>query len=323
MHSRLAYLAILALLNSAPAIAQTTTLTIMVFAGVQNLPLMAAEQQAAFAKRNLKVEQKIAPTSDELRNGLADGRWQIVHGGVDNAVAMAEAGRNIAIVIGGDSAGNRLMAQPEIRTVADLKGKTLIVDAPNTAYALVAYKMLRLNGLERERDYQVKVVGATFKRYEAMADKAHAASMLNPPFSVRAAQDGLTDLGSAIDALGPYQATAGWVMRPWAAANQDVLVAYLQAYLEGLRWVLAPANKPAVVKMLEERFKLQSAHATTSYEIYADAKEGFAKDARLNLAGFANTLKLRAEMLGAWGGTPPAPEKYLDMSFYQKALAGL
>ena len=27
--------------------------------------------------------------------------------------------------------------------------------------------------------------------------------------------------------------------------------------------------------------------------------------------------------LGTWGGTPPAPEKYLDLSYYQKAFAGL
>lgn len=310
-------------LAATPARAQQTSLTIMVFAGVQNLPLIAAEEQGYFAKRNLKVEQKIAPTSDELRYGLADGRYQIVHGGVDNAVAMSETGKEIAIVIGGDSAGNRLMAQPEIKSIADVKGKTLIVDATNTAYALVAYKMLANAGLKRDVDYQVKVVGATFKRYEAMADKSHAASILNPPFSVRALQDGLTDLGGAVDALGPYQATAGWVMKPWAAANPDVLVRYLQAYLEGLRWVMAPANKAAGIKILQERFKLAEPIAVKSFEIYTQSKEGFAKDAKLDREGFLNTLKLRAEMLGLWGGTPPDPAKYLDMSFYDKALAGL
>jgi hypothetical protein len=35
-------------------------------------------------------------------------------------------------------------------------------------------------------------------------------------------------------------------------------------------------------------------------------------------------LKLRAEMLGTWGSNPPPPiSKYLDLSFYQRALAGL
>jgi hypothetical protein len=41
------------------------------------------------------------------------------------------------------------------------------------------------------------------------------------------------------------------------------------------------------------------------------------------LVGFRNALKLRADMLGTWGGIPPAPDKYLDLSYYQRALAGL
>ena len=77
-----------------------TKLTIMVFQGVQNLPLFAAQTKGFFAKRGLEVDIKIAPTSDELRNGLAEGRYQIVHGAIDNAVAMAEVAKaDIAVVM--------------------------------------------------------------------------------------------------------------------------------------------------------------------------------------------------------------------------------
>ena len=74
----------------APAAAGPTKLTIMVFQGAQNLPLFAAEHTGAFARNNLAVDRKIAPNSQELRDGLAAGRYQIVHTSVDNAVAMAE-----------------------------------------------------------------------------------------------------------------------------------------------------------------------------------------------------------------------------------------
>jgi hypothetical protein len=47
------------------------------------------------------------------------------------------------------------------------------------------------------------------------------------------------------------------------------------------------------------------------------------KDAVIDLEGLRNVLRLRAAHLGTWGGTPPAPEKYLDLSYYRKALAGL
>ena len=307
-----------------PAKAADTQLTIMVFQGVQNLPLFAAQTKGFFAKRGLEVDIKIAPTSDEMRNGLAEGRYQIVHGAIDNAVAMAEVAKaDIAIVSGGDNGWNQLIVQPGIAAIADLRGKTVIVDAPNTAYALQLYDMLAQNGLKKG-DYEVKVVGATFKRLEAITgDKTIAASMLNPPFSVLAEKAGLKNMGSAVKAIGPYQATGGFVMRAWAKANEDTLVKYLQAYVEGVRWSLDPQNKKEAVGFLMSRLKLAEDVATQAYAVATDPAEGLSKDGKLDLEGFKNVLKLRAAHLGTWGGTPPAPEKYLDLSYYQKALAGL
>ena len=311
-----------------PANAQTqpqmTQLTIMVFQGVQNLPLFAAQTRGFFGKRNLEVEIKIAPTSDEMRNGLAEGRYQIVHGAIDNAVAMAEVAKaDIAVVCGGDNGWNQLIVQPEINAAADLRGKTVIVDAPNTAYALQLYDMLAQAGLKKG-DYEVKVVGATFRRLEAIrGDKTIAASMLNPPFSVLAQKAGLKSLGSAVKAIGPYQATGGFVMRAWGKQNEDTLVKYLQAYVEGVRWSLDPANKETAIRLLMDRLKLAEDVATAAYTFATDPAEGFAKDGKVDIEGFRNVLKLRAQHLGTWGGTPPAPEKYLDLSYYQKASAGL
>lgn len=311
----------------APARAQTpplTHLTIMVFQGVQNLPLFAAQTKGFFAKRGLEVEIKVAPNSDELRHGLQEGRYQIVHGGSDNAVAMAETAKaDIAIVIGGDNGWNQLIVQPDIGAIADLRGKTVIVDAPNTSYALQLYDMLAQVGLKKG-DYVVKPLGATFRRFEAIRDdKAIAASMLNPPFSIMAEKSGLKNLGSAVKAIGPYQASAGFVMRKWAGENPDVLVRYLQAYVEGVRWSLDPANKEEAIGLLMKRLFLAEDVATATYAVATDPAEGLARDGRIDLEGLRSVLKLRATHLGTWGGTPPAPEKYLDLSYYEKAVGGL
>jgi hypothetical protein len=37
----------------------------------------------------------------------------------------------------------------------------------------------------------------------------------------------------------------------------------------------------------------------------------------------ANVLKLRAELEGQWGGHPPPADKYVDLSYYNAAMAGL
>ena len=49
-----------------------------------------------------------------------------------------------------------------------MRGKVLAVDAPNTAYALVAKKILKNNGLIEGRDYTMRPVGGTLQRSQAI-----------------------------------------------------------------------------------------------------------------------------------------------------------
>ncbi len=301
--------------------AEDTKLTVMVFIGMQNLPILAAQSQGFFAKRGLSVDVKIAPSSEVMRKGLADGEWQIIHTAVDNGVAMADVAKvDVVSVIGGDNSFNHLVVQPQIKSIADLRGKTVIVDAVNTAYAFQLYDILKKNGLYKN-DYSVKSVGATFKRLAAMKDdRTAAAAILNPPFSILAVKAGLKDMGPVMNVIGPYQATAGIALRKWAQAHPDILVKYLQAYIEGLRWALDPKNKEEAIKTLVMGLRLDPAIATACYALVTDPVNGLARDGKFDMEGFKNVLKLRAEFEG---GVPKPSERYIDLSYYRKALDGL
>lgn len=147
--------------------------------------------------------------------------------------------------------------------------------------------------------------------------------MLNVPFSTLATQNGLKSLGRTVDLLGPYQATGAYVMRMWAQANAQVLERYIAAYVESLRWAMEPANRAESVAMLVERLKLAPELVEQTYDLLKDPKFGLVPDAQFNLPGFRNLLALRAEIEGQWGGKAPAPEKYFDLSYYQRAVAAL
>jgi ABC-type nitrate/sulfonate/bicarbonate transport system substrate-binding protein len=67
--------------------ADNIKLALIVFPGIPNLPIFAAQAQGFFAKRGLDVDLKFTPNSEELRNGLAEGRYQIAHSAIDNAFA--------------------------------------------------------------------------------------------------------------------------------------------------------------------------------------------------------------------------------------------
>jgi len=126
------------------------------------LPVAVAEMHGTFARYGVAVHFENMPNSDQLRATLKDGNADIAFAAVDNAVAMVElAGTDVVIVMGGEGSQNELMVQPDIKSIKDLRGKTLIVDAPNTAYALQMKKVLALNGLQAGKDYEIKPVGTT------------------------------------------------------------------------------------------------------------------------------------------------------------------
>ncbi len=57
-----------------------------------------------------------------------------------------------------------------------------------------------------------------------------------------------------------------------------------------------------------------------SSEHALDPVGGLAPDARFDVKGFNNVLAIRAEIEGRWDGRVPAPEKYYDLTYYQRAL---
>ena len=309
---------------SASCFAQTAV-KVKMFPGAQALPALAAVQQGIFERYGLKVQVLFTANSDEQRAGLAKGEFEIAQAAVDNAVAMVElAKEDVVIVTGGDSSMNELIVQPDISKVTDLKGHTLLVDAPNTAYALQLKKILLMSGLRENVDYRLNPIGGTGLRLRGLKEnRDYKAAMLNLPFSLDARAAGLKSLGRATDLIGPYQANGTFVLRRWGEAHRDTLERYIAGLIEGTRWATSPANKAAAVKILAERLKVGTETAARTWELMTDPKFGVAPDARFDMAGFRSVLELRAEIEGSWGGKAPAPGRYVDLSYYEGAMKRL
>jgi ABC-type nitrate/sulfonate/bicarbonate transport system substrate-binding protein len=314
--------ALIWLVGALPATAEEARLRVNIFAGPQNIGLLVAQEKGFFAKRGLSVEIQITPGSRVQRDGLVNGSFEIAQSAVDNAVALVENEKaDVIIVAGGSNGMLELVVRPEIKSYEDIRHKGVVVDAPDTAYGLILYKLLALKGL-RKGDYTVIPGGACPLRRAALQPGGGAvAAMLNPPCNLLVAKQGFKSFGRVVDLIGPYLADGIWVMRPWAQHNGDTLVKYLQSVVEGTRWALDPAHKAELAPIVAKYLKFEPDIAAGAVEAAVGAQAGVAKDARLDLAGFRNTLKLRAEIAG--GDPNVNPEKYLDLSYYQRALSGL
>jgi ABC-type nitrate/sulfonate/bicarbonate transport system substrate-binding protein len=306
------------------AAAELTTVRVNTFPNAKALALHAGIATGIFEKHGLRVELQLTANSKNQREGLAAGRFDIAQAALDNAVAMIEVARqDVVIVCGGDSGMNEFFVQPDVRAFADLKGRTIVVDAPDTAYALLAKKILLQNGLKAGTDYTVKPVGAGVYRLKAMLeDTVNAGGILNLPFTVQAEEAGLKSLGRTIDLLGPYQAQGVFVMRAWARDNGTTLERYLAAYVEALRWVRERAHRKEAVALLVDKLKLAPASAEHTYDLLLDPRFGFTPDAKFDPEGFRTMLALRTE-IEANAAAPSAPESYVDLSYYERAVRSL
>jgi ABC-type nitrate/sulfonate/bicarbonate transport system substrate-binding protein len=326
INARLAGALIAAVIALAPQgrAAELFHLRVNAFPNAKALPLHAGIARGIFARHGLDLDLQLTENSKSQREGLAAGRFDIAQAALDNAVAMIEVAKaDVVILSGGDSGMNEFIVQPEIGSFADLRGRTVIVDAPDTAYALQAKKILLKAGLHAGADYAIKPVGAVVFRYKALIeDRSNAGGVLNLPFNIQAEEHGLKSLGRLIDLLGPYQAAGAFAMRSWAREHAGTVERYLAAYVEALRFVRDPAHRADCLALLRDKLGLSDSAAARTYAQLVDPGFGFTPDAKFDAAGFRNMLALRAE-IERTGGAPVAPEKYVDLGYYERAMQSL
>ena len=154
-----------------------------------------------------------------------------------------------------------------------MRGKRIVVDAVDTAYALQAIKILDDPGLSAGRDYELDPVGRGELRLAAMKrDKNAAGSILNPPYSMQAEDAGFKSMGATAPMLGGYQASGGFVLRAWAEANRAMLTRYLAAYLASLRLIREKSQRDTCEQILRDELGLTPEIARRSLDQLLDPR---------------------------------------------------
>jgi ABC-type nitrate/sulfonate/bicarbonate transport system substrate-binding protein len=156
----------LAMTPFSPAAAQTK-LTIVTFSGATNLPVWLAIDKGFFAKEGLDVAHEVTRGSEGVMQGIMTNKYQFGSAALDNTIAYVEGQGDVKIdnfdlvaIMGVHSGMSRIVTRPEVKALKDIKGQTVAVDAANSGYGLVMYKLLDMNGLKKDKDYTVLAVGS-------------------------------------------------------------------------------------------------------------------------------------------------------------------
>ncbi len=305
-----------------------TRVTVNVFPGGFNWPSFVGQSEGFFAREGIEVSLLPTPNSIAQMTGLAEGAYDIAITAIDNIVAYVEGQGEAPIgpqpdffaFMGSDSGFLSLIAAGDVKTIPDLAGRTLSVDARTTGYAFVLLEMMRLEGFPEE-DLTIEKAGGMVQRFNALLEGKQAGTLLSAPYNILARQRGLSQLAHAVSVIGPYQGNVGATRRGWAQANPELVQGFIRAYSAAIDWLYLPENRTRAIEILRANVTMDEALAQETYVELLDPAHGFFRDARVDVAGIETVLALRSRY-GLPRKTLNDPSRYYDPSFYQTAMGG-
>lgn len=307
------------------------TLTIKVFPGAMNLALWAAADRGFLEKRGLAVDIRYTGGSVEQLTEFIAGAHDLLLTSIDNTVAYKEGQGEVPVtggdtdlvaVMGCDDAYLRFVVQPDIKSFADLRGKTLSVDAMTTGFAFVLRRMLAANGIG-EDEVTWDAAGGVLQRFQAMMAGDHAGTLLVTPFEFMGEEKGLHVLSKTSDVLSNYQGVVCAARRGWAEANGDDLADFIAGYIEAVNWLYEADNRAAAADILCDHLpQMPRAVAERSAAAYLADEGGIVRDGGFDMKGIEAILELRAEY-GPAPGDLHGPESYIDTRWLELARARL
>ena len=236
-------------------------------------PLHIAIENGYFDAANIKIDLVFAQSNASVIQQLAAGSYNVApSAGLVDPIRAIDKGAPVALVrIVIQAPPYTLLAKPEIKTIEDLKGKTIIVGGAKDITRIFTERMLAPHGL-KSGDYDLVFAGATSARFAALKSGAVDAALLTLPFNFFAESAGYVNLGFAFDVLPDMPFAGMAVNRPWAEANAGMLERFLDAYGKGVAWFDDPENREAAVKLQMETSKIGRDDVEKAYAFLHDKK---------------------------------------------------
>jgi ABC-type nitrate/sulfonate/bicarbonate transport system substrate-binding protein len=304
---------------------ETKTIRVIAFPGAPNLPTFAAIEQGFFGEEGLKIELTTTPSSVFQAQKIAAGDFEIAFTAFDNVVAYSEGqgapdGGNpdYCVIMGATQLELSFVTAPEVKTYADLKGRSIALDALSTGFAFVLYDMLERGGLGKD-DYSFVAVGATPQRWQSVKEGTHAGTLTIEPFTSIAQRAGFNVLSASTQLYDTYQGGIVAANRDWVKNNPEAVRAFIRGYLKGLAWTLDPNNREAAEALLLAKMpEIQPLAAKAVMKSLLSPQSGLTPKAEILPEGMKRVLALRSHY-GKGGKTLTDIDKYLELSHFKEA----
>ena len=196
-----------------------------------------------------------------------------------SALAAAVRGVPVKIVtVFQDKPGWDLIAQPDIKSVAQLRGKNIAVMSPEGSLAVVAREILRKNGIDPTKDVNLVTMGGDEVRFPALQTKSIQATLFNTAMSLKAQKEGFTKLAMASDYANLIEGGLS-TSNDRIKQGPDKIFRFIRAALKGLNFFVA--KREPSIKYMTEALRMNDRELINAiYDIQAKLvlRDGFTDD---------------------------------------------
>jgi ABC-type nitrate/sulfonate/bicarbonate transport system substrate-binding protein len=197
--------------------------------------LWVAEEGGIFEKYNIQPHLILITSGSKMVQAMLGGDLPLAGAAGNAAVDAALAGADI-VMIGALAKvpAFYIMALPEIKSIEDLRGKSVAVTRFGSSTDFTMRYLLRKHGINPDRDVTMVQTGDIFAAAAMMKTKAIVAAPFSSPANLRAQEAGarvLMNMGKA----GIYFPHDAWMAsRSYINANEDLIRRFIKGYSEGV-----------------------------------------------------------------------------------------
>ncbi len=297
-----ALLPALLLVSSAATAVETITAGAVGSASTTIWPMYIGIEKGFFAEAQVKVDPVFAQSSTAIAQQVAAGSINLTTGsGLVDPIRAIEKGAPIAIWrIDMQAPPYALLARRDIKSIRELKGKTIIVGGAKDITRIFVERMFAPNGISAG-DVDYVFAGATSARLSALQSGAVDAALLTSPHNFHAEAAGFSNLGWTIDYAKELPFSGGAVNRAWASANKPTLDRFLAAYTRSVNWFQDDKNREEAIRIMLGVSKLDREDVAKSYD-FLQRKNFYELTGKISKAKLSTLLDALREL----GDLPPS-----------------
>jgi NitT/TauT family transport system substrate-binding protein len=190
-----------------------------------------------FKKNGLDVDLVYIQGSPILTVAMVSGQVPLSFIGGGAIVASAVGGADtVYLACGINTLYWRMFSTPDVKTVADLKGKKIGLTTMGSQEDAVTRYLLKEHGLVPDRDVAIVAVGSAPNRLAALSKGIVHASTFIPPQDIAAEKLGLHELID-MSKLGLYNPGSCFAStKTYVKSHRDTVMKVMKTFVEGLRF---------------------------------------------------------------------------------------